>query len=227
MRFEIGKGGALVIVVGLLGLSAAVFALGLIAGQEVARQNEQDSEQVATVMAAPSPPAVEPTPALHEASVPPAPVAASTHAPAPLTPPAPANVAESSPPPAKSPLLEKPEPAPPPRPSTNLAKKEITSGMKAAPDSDEGSESDEAPEEAPPAHGHKFNIQVDAVMDRDGADQMVQRLQALGYPSYEVGTTVNGTTWYRVRVGPYDSADEAKAAEQRLHEQYRSAYSTH
>ncbi len=30
---------------------------------------------------------------------------------------------------------------------------------------------------------HPFNIQVEAVMDNDGADQIVHRLQSLGYPA--------------------------------------------
>ena len=43
MRFDIGPGGGFVILVGLLGLSAAVFFLGMISGREMA-QSEQDEE---------------------------------------------------------------------------------------------------------------------------------------------------------------------------------------
>ena len=39
MRFEIRAGGGFLILAGLVGLSGAVFALGLVAGYEMARQN--------------------------------------------------------------------------------------------------------------------------------------------------------------------------------------------
>ena len=63
-------------------------------------------------------------------------------------------------------------------------------------------------------------------MDKSGADEMVSRLRALGYNAQEVKAQVNGQTWYRVRVGPYASADEATAAQDRLREQYKQAYTT-
>src|SRR5580658_5037798 len=53
MRFEIGPGGGFVILVGLLGLSAAVFFLGMISGREMA-QSEQGQSQLATVYPMPS-----------------------------------------------------------------------------------------------------------------------------------------------------------------------------
>ena len=63
MRFEIGPGGGFVILVGLLGLSAAVFFLGMISGREMA-QSEQSQSQLATVYpmpaGAPAIPAVAP-----------------------------------------------------------------------------------------------------------------------------------------------------------------------
>ncbi|HXW83199.1 MAG TPA: SPOR domain-containing protein [Candidatus Binataceae bacterium] len=221
MRFEIGKGAVVVIVGGLIGLSGAVFALGLIAGQEIARQNNQDSTQVATVMPLPSPLA-EPTaaPELREAAAasPPAPLAVSTPAPAPRS---------ASAPPLPNPPAKSQAVASAPTGNIDAAAGEAPAKMHArSPVSDTEESSAEPAVSTPPAHGHEYNIQIEAVMDRDGADAMVQRLQALGYHSYEVATVVNGETWYRVRVGPYASADEAKAAEGRLHEQYRAAYTT-
>ncbi|MGB6565399.1 MAG: hypothetical protein WBE69_22595, partial [Candidatus Binataceae bacterium] len=61
MRFEIGPGGGFVILVGLLGLSAAVFFLGMISGREIA-QSEQGQSQLASVypMPAGAPPAAPP-----------------------------------------------------------------------------------------------------------------------------------------------------------------------
>ena len=63
-------------------------------------------------------------------------------------------------------------------------------------------------------------------MDKSGADEMVARLKSLGYNAQEVKVALNGQTWYRVRVGPYASADEATAAQDRLREQYKQAYTT-
>src|SRR5580704_16608367 len=78
MRFEIGPGGGFVILVGLLGLSAAVFFLGMISGREMA-QSEQGQSQLASVypMPAGAPPAAPP-----QAAAPAAPAAAATARPA-------------------------------------------------------------------------------------------------------------------------------------------------
>src|SRR5579864_8681557 len=74
MRFEIGPGGGFVVLVGLLGLSAAVFFLGMISGREMA-QSEQGQSQLASVypMPAGAPPAAPP----QAAAAPAAPAAAA------------------------------------------------------------------------------------------------------------------------------------------------------
>src|SRR5260370_12614374 len=59
MRFEIWKGGAFLIVVALIGLSGAVFALGLVAGYQMARQNQPDVNQTSTTYPLPAAPAEE------------------------------------------------------------------------------------------------------------------------------------------------------------------------
>ena len=69
-----------------------------------------------------------------------------------------------------------------------------------------------------------YNIQIEAVMDRDGAVRMVSKLRALGYPATSETTDIDGETWYRVRVGPYDSQEEAEAAQARLRTQYKERY---
>jgi cell division septation protein DedD len=72
---------------------------------------------------------------------------------------------------------------------------------------------------------HKpFNIQIDAVMDRSNAEQMSARLQKLGYHAFMVPTEISGQTWWRVRVGPYQSQEEASAAEQELRAKYKNTY---
>jgi cell division protein FtsN len=63
-------------------------------------------------------------------------------------------------------------------------------------------------------------------MDKSGADEMVARLKELGYNAQEVKTPLNGQTWYRVRVGPYASAEEANAAQNELRDKYKQAYTT-
>ena len=73
MRFEIKKGGAFLIVVALVGLSGAVFALGLVAGYQMAKQNQPDLNQTSTTYPLPSAPTEESKPApVAEMSPPPA-----------------------------------------------------------------------------------------------------------------------------------------------------------
>src|SRR5579859_5266273 len=75
MRFDIGPGGGFVVLVGLLGLSAAVFFLGMISGREMA-QSEQGQGQLASVYPMPAGgPAAPPQAAAPE---PAAPIAAAT-----------------------------------------------------------------------------------------------------------------------------------------------------
>ena len=56
MRFEIRAGGGFLILLGLVGLSGAVFALGLVAGYEMARQNQPDLSQISSTYPLPNPP---------------------------------------------------------------------------------------------------------------------------------------------------------------------------
>jgi len=221
MRFEIRAGGGILILAGLVGLSGAVFALGLVAGYEMARQNQPDSSQISSTYPLPNPPekpapvsemspAAEASPAVasapppHAASIkPPAPEPAEEH---PASRPSPASVARIRPP-AEAPAANPP------------ASDE---------DTDDDSETTSAPAvpRALPPGAKPYNIQIEAVMDKSGADEMVSRLRSLGYNAQEVKAPLNGQIWYRVRVGPYASADEASAAQDRLREQYKQAYTT-
>ena len=54
MRFEIRAGGGFLILLGLVGLSGAVFALGLVAGYEMARQNQPDLSQISSTYPLPN-----------------------------------------------------------------------------------------------------------------------------------------------------------------------------
>ena len=227
MRFEIRAGGAFLILLGLVGLSGAVFALGLIAGYEMARQNQPDLSQISSTYSMPNLPASGEKPApVSEMS--PAAAASPSVASAPAAP----SVAVKP----LAPVIGAVPPAARTSPATVARLKppaEAPAINRSAPDneneSDEESETAAAPA-AParaPAPGAKpYNIQIEAVMDKSGADEMVSRLKTLGYSAQETKVALNGQTWYRVRVGPYASAEEATAAQNKLREQYRAAYTT-
>jgi DedD protein len=226
MRFEIRAGGAFLILLGLVGLSGAVFALGLVAGYEMARQNQPDLNQISSTYPLPNSPAPDEKPApvsemssaaAASPSLAPAPPMIRPHAPAiaaisPAARPSPATVARLKTPP-QVPAINRP---PPPAPDESGDEAETASAPLAPP-----------PPPVPLVPGAKpYNIQIEAVMDKSGADEMVSRLKTLGYNAQEAKVALNGQVWYRVRIGPYASADDAKAAQQRLREQYKQAYTT-
>lgn len=233
MRFEIKAGGAILILVGLAGLSLVVFALGLFAGYDMARNTAPDAPQTASVYPLPNPPASEEAKAPSKqsdaiasmpsgsaktiakvkspmSSGPEAPSASMDKNAGPVTqPPAHtvASAAASVPPPKIAPPeTDEEEPPSVPKPATSNADRYAS-----------------APESAGGKH-KPFNIQIDAVMDRANADQMTQRLLKLGYHAFMVPTQISGQTWWRVRVGPYQSQDEASAAEQELRAKYKDTY---
>jgi cell division septation protein DedD len=76
--------------------------------------------------------------------------------------------------------------------------------------------------------GKKWSVQVSATPAKDIADTLVQRLKAKGYDGYVVQAEVKGQTYYRVRVGYFDSRERAESVHQSLTRQegYRDAYST-
>ncbi|HEY2484009.1 MAG TPA: protein kinase [Candidatus Binataceae bacterium] len=116
------------------------------------------------------------------------------------------------------------EPAPSlPRSKTTIISSEAASG-------DEESATESAPSTGPAPSQcvptpHRYNIEVSAVSEKSEADAMVGRIAGLGYKACEKTRTINGETQYAVRIGPYNTADEAAAAQEKLHEQYKAAYS--
>jgi|SRR5208337_3460513 len=223
MRFEIRAGGAFLTLVGLVGLSGGVFALGLVAGYEMARQNQPDLNQISSTFPLPNPaekpaPVSEMSPAAAASqSVASAPMPSG----APIKPPAPAI--------GEVPPGARPSPATVARLKPALEAPAVNRPAPADEDTDEDSETASAPAAPPralPPGARPYNIQIEAVMDKSGADEMVSRLKTLGYSAQEVKVALNGQTWYRVRIGPYASAEEATAAQNRLREQYKQAYTT-
>jgi cell division septation protein DedD len=186
----------------------------------MARQTQPDVNQISSTYPLPNPPeklppvsemspAAEASPAV--ASVPPAPGVK-------IRPPAPA-IGEAHPAARTSPAAVARIRPPAVAPAVNPPSDEDTG------DSEEAS-APAAPPRALPPGAKPYNIQIEAVMDKSGADEMVTRLKSLGYNAQEVKTALNGQIWYRVRVGPYASAEEATAAQDRLREQYKQAYTT-
>jgi cell division septation protein DedD len=227
MRFEIKAGGWILILVGLAGLSLVVFALGLFAGYDMARNTAPEATQAASVYPLPNPP---PAPDVAKASSASAEPAASTRSAAEK--PLPLNSGASS--------LAMDKNAGPVGavPSGKIANAAAGGPSKIASSAAAGEEKPAlakpvvtnppgnyaAATDAAGGHHKPFNIQIDAAMDRPSAEQMTARLQKLGYRAFMVPTDIAGQTWWRVRVGPYQSQDEASAAEQELRAKYKDTY---
>jgi DedD protein len=222
MRFEIRAGGGFLILVGLVGLSAGVFGLGLVAGYEMARGNTPDLNQISSTYPLPSPPE-KPAPVSEmssSASAVASPSVASAPAAAPIKPPAP-EIGEASPAARTSPATVARLKPPAETPAASRAATDED-------DTDDDSDTAAAPPAPPPLPpgSRGYNIQIQALMDKSAADEMLSKLKRLGYNGQESKVAFNGQTWYRVRVGPYPSADEANAAQARLHDQLKQDYST-
>jgi cell division protein FtsN len=225
MRFEIRTGGTILILTGLIGLSGVVFGLGLIAGYEMGKQNQPDLNQISSTYPLPNPPE-KPAPVSEMSpTIPAAPpaVAEAPHAVqskprasamgeiTPASRPSPAAIARVKPPPLA------PATNPPATDDTDATEEDTVTASAPAP---------LPPPRALPPGARPYNIQIEAVMDKSGADEMVSRLKQLGYNAQETTIQLSGETWYRVRVGPYASADDATAAQNRLRLQYKQAYTT-
>ena len=245
MRFEIRGGGIAAILIGVGVLSGAVFMLGLLAGYDVGRESQSSQAEVATAYPLESPPAGAPMPAESAETAP----ASASSAPEEATassPPAavtPAAIAK-----AIVPKRHGAQTASSGKPTALADEDGAPAGEVTAPPSSRSSRritefDDEGDTEAPPAaaptlrpagpavasarpatHRRPYNIQIQAVMDRTGANEMVHRLQSLGYAPHIVATQLSGQTWYKVEVGPYASQDEAAAAQEQLREKYNSTY---
>jgi SPOR domain len=74
----------------------------------------------------------------------------------------------------------------------------------------------------------KWSVQVAAPPAKDIADTLLQRLKAKGYDGYVLQAEVKGQSYYRVRVGYFDSREKAESVRQSLTRQegYPDAYIT-
>ena len=248
MRFDIGPGGAFAIMLGLAGLSGAVFVLGLVAGYEMGYQTQIETSQVATVYPMPSAGAITPTPSLSEGAAPggaarsssalstlPETESSARLAARPASKPATGYASTTGAPPAGTAAVAS-QPAVGEGAGSTAARGQAASrepsasaatsaravtAPKAPPSAGPEEASREAPVRKP------YNIQIEAAMDRNGADNMAQRLRELGYQPTIVATDIGGQTWYRVKVGPYASEEEARQAQQELEAAYKAHFSSH
>ena len=231
MRFDIGKGGVFVILLGVGALSLAVFAFGVWSGYQIGIQSQLTNAQVATAYPL-APPAPAASPA---ASAPPAASAAPPAGPAVARahPPASSGVAAS--PDTSNPIAPKRQrqrvanaAVPPAGAAANGATEEESgNGNEAEPlGASEGTvASAEPPTPAPRPYRRKpFNIEIQAAMDINGANQIMGRLQRLGYQPHMAPTQINGQTWYKIEIGPYATRADAAVAEGQLRQRYNAAY---
>jgi cell division septation protein DedD len=74
----------------------------------------------------------------------------------------------------------------------------------------------------------KWSVQISAAPAKEIADTLVRRLKVNGYDGYIIQAEVKGQTYYRVRVGRFDTREQAESVRQSLaHQQgYRDAYLT-
>ncbi len=64
----------------------------------------------------------------------------------------------------------------------------------------------------------RYTVQVSSFKDSAVADRLVKQLELKGFAAYRVSADVNGMTWYRVRVGLFESKPVAEAESARLRE---------
>lgn len=68
----------------------------------------------------------------------------------------------------------------------------------------------------PEQEGAGYVVQVASLDTEEGAAEMVKRLSAKGFRSYFTKAAVKGRVYYRVRVGPFTGAAEAKRSMEEL-----------
>jgi DedD protein len=116
------------------------------------------------------------------------------------------------------------ESAPPGSPAAEDTSADSDSGADAADTEAPAPRAVATPPARPQPHHKPFNIQIEAAMDRGGANEMVQRLHGLGYQPHLVPAQLNGQTWYKVVIGPYPTQEAAAAAQSEMRAKYNRLY---
>src|SRR5215470_17123019 len=117
--------------------------------------------------------------------------------------------------PSKPGAKEEPPPAPSKAVSKETEKPETPTPTKAENTANRGNDS-------------SWTVQVNAYPDERSAKLLVDQLKNKGYNAKVTEVLNNGKTWYRVRVGRYDSKEEAKKVEEVLknNENFSKAFTT-
>jgi cell division septation protein DedD len=89
----------------------------------------------------------------------------------------------------------------------------LMADLTAVPDEDEYSVAAEPP-------GQGYTVQVAGCEDRVYAEHLVEVYSQRGYEAYVVSANVQGQTYYRVRIGAFESLAEARALETQLADRY-------
>lgn len=223
MRLEIRSAGIFAILICVTLLSGAVFVMGLLAGYDIGHQSQVAAQQVVTSYPLQPPPTDQAGPNVASNAAPPAHEGAGSTPVAQKT--AIANVT-----PSKAPAITRKTDyfSPPPRGVTESDEVGDTAGEPAPVESTAPKTparvANVEPTPAPMPHRRPYNIQIQAAMDSASAGEMVRRLEGLGYRPHLIPTNINGSTWYKVEVGPYATQAEAAAAESGLRQRYNDQY---
>ena len=76
-----------------------------------------------------------------------------------------------------------------------------------------------APVIVPPREELPFAVQVASSQSEEKALALVNRLRTKGYPAYVEGVEIEGTKWFRVRVGTFPSKEDALNLVEKLREE--------
>jgi cell division septation protein DedD len=134
----------------------------------------------------------------------------------------PSAIAPAQPPPATDRLPVVPLPAQALLEATPIVTRPRDALTKAASDAAQITSPPESADAAPPGHEGGYQLQVSSFHTQSEAEAFADQLRARGHKAYVVEARVVGRgTWYRVRVGPFQtqhSATQARAAfEEREH----------
>jgi DedD protein len=231
MRLEVRSAGIAAILICVTLLSGAVFVMGLLAGYDIGHQSQLAAQQVVTS---------------YPLQVPPADQANQNVASNTARSPIPGGPAST--PRAQAPSVGKTMTASVPaiKPETVAKRTDYASnpprrGVTESDDEGGDTAAEPAPVEslapkatprvanlestpAPMPRHRPYNIQIQAAMDSSSAGEMVRRLEGLGYRPHLIPTNINGSTWYKVEVGPYATQADAAAAEISLRQKYNNQY---
>jgi len=195
--------------------SALVFLLGFYIGRRVAAEHAPVAENVARVPIGPPPADTAPP---RSAPVPPAAQSSGPQAaalPRPALPPAQSSAPQAN---APKPTSQAPQPSTPLTPPAKVGGPPLPpAGQGAQPPAGRPAPAQvpAAPPTAQAAPGIAYTVQVLATRNRNEAENLAANLKKKGYGAYIVQADDAGGTWYRVRVGNFETSDAARRLAER------------